>query len=373
MRRLVLAAVIAGCGSSEDPGVVVDAEIIVDGYNAGSSDCRAAICVHNENTDMIVFGGATFLVHRTAESQVLGPNSSLRISRSDDHGATWNLLAVLPAINGRDLRDPHFYVIDGKLAIKALTRKPVVSTRDSFVDTISVGTISPDGGRTWDAFAEIGPVTWSYWRIIQDGGTYYNAAYEDGDLSVRLFSSTDGRAWTMGPVIYDKAEDTPLETELMVYPDGTMLALVRMDGTNDELLGSTGRLRTAVCWSSPPYASFACPQELEGVRLDGPVAFFHDGRLFVVARKHFLEVENRKRTALYEILGPEGGPLSIVEHAELPSTGDTAYAGVARIADGDRYLVTWYSSVLTQDGPWARAILGPTDVWQATLDLGALK
>jgi hypothetical protein len=372
MRRLLCAvAVLAGCGASEE-GVVVASEIIVDGYNAPSSDCRADLCVHNENTDLIVFEGATFLVHRTAESQVLGPNSSLRISRSDDAGQTWTLLAVLPAINGRDLRDPHFYIIDGKLAIKALTRLPVVSTRDSFVDTIAVLTVSPDGGATWDSFVEIGPPTWSYWRIIQQAGTYYNAAYEDGDLSVRLFSSTDGRAWTMGPVIYDVAEDTPLETELLVYPNGTMIALVRMDGTNDELLGSKGRLRTAVCWSSPPYESFACPQELAGVRLDGPVGFFHEGRTFVVARKHFIEVENRKRTALYEIVGPEGRPVEIVEHAELPSTGDTAYAGVARIGSTDRYLVTWYSSLLAQDGPWARAILGPTDIWQATLDLSAL-
>jgi hypothetical protein len=188
---------------------------------------------------------------------------------------------------------------------------------------------------------------------------------------VRLFSSTDGMAWTMGPVIYGVAEDTPLETELLVYPGGTMLALVRMDGTNDELLGSVGRLRTQVCWSSPPYDAWQCPQTLEGVRLDGPVGFFHGDRTFVVARKHILGVDNRKRTALYELVGPEGGPLEIIEHAEFSSTGDTAYAGIARI-DDNRYLVTWYSSILAQDGPWARAILGPTDIWQATIDLSLL-
>src|ERR1043166_174651 len=117
---------LAGCGS--DPWLS-QTKILVDGYNATSDACRTDVCPHNENTDLTIFDGATYLVHRTAESQVLGPNSSLRVSRSDDHGKTWNLLAVLPAINDRDLRDPCFYQINGQLALKALTRLPVLSTR----------------------------------------------------------------------------------------------------------------------------------------------------------------------------------------------------------------------------------------------------
>jgi hypothetical protein len=98
----------------------------------------------------------------------------------------------------------------------------------------------------------------------------------------------------------------------------------------------------------------------------------HGDKLLVVARKHLLGTDNKKRTALYEIRGPlDGSKISIVEHAVLPSTGDTAYAGIAPI-DDDHVLVTWYSSPLSEDGPWVRAILGPTDIWQATLDVGAL-
>jgi hypothetical protein len=350
-----------------------DARIIVDCYNATSSDCRAAVCVHNENTDLTVFQGTTYLVHRTAESQILGPNSSLRVLRSDDHGATWTLLAVLPAIGGRDLRDPHFYEIEGKLAIKALTRLPVISTRDSDVDTIAVATVSADGGQTWSPFATIGPPTWSYWRIRDDArGVHYTAAYEDGDKSVKLFSSVDGITWSPGAVIYDQAHDTPLETELVFMPSGKLLALVRMDGTDEEILGSTGRLRTRVCWADPPFRSWDCSRELSGVRLDGPLGFLHRDRLFVIARKHFLEPGNRKRTALYELVGdPDGGDLSIFELGELPSAGDTAYAGIAPIG-GDRYLITWYSSRVDRDRSWLLGILGATDIWQATLDLSKL-
>jgi hypothetical protein len=36
---------------------------------------------------------------------------------------------------------------------------------------------------------------------------------------------------------------------------------------------------------------------------------------------------------------------------------------------GDRFLVTWYSTPLDMDVAWLYGIVGPTDIWQATLDL----
>jgi hypothetical protein len=72
--------------------------------------------------------------------------------------------------------------------------------------------------------------------------------------------------------VYGASEDTPLETELVFTPSGKLLALVRMDGAGDELLGDVGRLRTKVCWADAPYATFTCPDELVGQRLDGPLS-----------------------------------------------------------------------------------------------------
>ena len=369
MRPYLLLMLLAGCTG----GWLDDARILVDGDHARATDCRSEICQHNENTDLTRWNGAVWFVHRTAGSQILGPNSSLLVSRSDDRGKTWRQLAVIPAIEGRDLRDPSFYRIGDKLAVKALTRLQVASLRDRDVDTIAVGSVSPDGGKTWSPLVPIGPPTWSFWRIRDDAhGVHYTAAYEDGDKSVVLFSSTDGTHWAAGAQIYGRAEDTPLETELVFMPSGKLLALVRMDGTDAELLGNVGRLRTKVCWASPPYAAWDCSRELDGVRLDGPVAFLHGSRLFVIARKHFIEEADRKRTALYEITGDfSGGDLAVIEHGELPSAGDTSYAGVAPI-DRDRVLVTWYSSPLMFDDSWATAVFGSSNIWQATIDLSRL-
>jgi hypothetical protein len=186
-----------------------------------------------------------------------------------------------------------------------------------------------------------------------------------------LYRSTDGRTWRAGPQIYGVAADTPLEAELIFSPSGQrMLALVRMDGNDYELFGNHGHLRTKVCWARRPYGHFRCPAELRGVRLDGPVAFYWNGRLFVIARKHIKGEGVRKRTALYEITGNlEGGPIGIVERGVLPSAGDTSYAGVARIR-GSRFLATWYSSPVKEDPSWIIGFAFRTDIWKATLDLG---
>jgi hypothetical protein len=355
------------------PSFLSNASVLVDGsaFNDYTRNCRAEMCRHNENTDLAQWGGATWLVHRSAVSQTLGPNSALHVYRSDDGGATFAPTAILDAPSDRDIRDPSLYVVGGSLFLKALTRLPMMfSARDTNVDTVTVAMESTDGV-TWSAMHEIGPHGWSFWRIKEDAGVYYSAAYQDGDRQVLLFRSTDGLHWSAGPVVYGVAADTPLETELTFLHGGKLLALVRMDGADDELLGDQGRLRTKVCWSDPPYAVFDCPQELEGQRLDGPASFLWQDRLFVVARKH-LQGTGRKRTSLFEILGHlQGGPLTIEEWGELPSAGDTSYAGVAMLGGG-RALLSWYAGDLQRDPPWILGMFDWTSIWLGTVDLTRL-
>jgi hypothetical protein len=365
---LVLVAALASASAQARPAWLRDASILVPG-NPANQDCRTGVCRHNENTDLTRWHGAIWLVHRTAGSQVLGPNSSLRVYRSRDGGKTFDLRAIIPAPPDRDIRDPSFYTVGKRLYIKAITRLPGFALRDKDAGSISVDMWSTDGDN-WTRPHEIGPLGWGLWRVVEQDGVYYSAAYQDGDLQVVLYRSRDGKRWSAGPRIYGVSADTPLEAELVFSPSGKrMLALVRMDGNDYELFGHRGRLRTKVCWARRPYRRFSCPQELKGVRLDGPVAFWWHGRLFVIARKHLKGEAVRKRTALYEITGDlEGGPIGIVERGFFPSAGDTSYAGVARIR-GSRFLATWYSSPPADDPSWIVGFAGRTDIWKATLDL----
>ena len=210
---------------------------------------------------------------------------------------------------------------------------------------------------------------WSLWRPKLNDGVWYSAAYHDGDSSVKLFTSSDGATWSAGPDVYTISADTPLETELMFMPSGALLALVRMDGDDQQLLGTDpAGLRTKVCWAQPPYDTFNCPDELDGQRLDGPLSFFWKDRLFVVARKHLGE-DGRKRTSLFEITGDftGAGKLTIQEWGELPSAGDTSYAGAA-VVDDHRVLLSWYSGDLVLDQTWAIGLFDASDIWLGTVD-----
>src|SRR4051812_36937559 len=76
----------SGGGGVAGPVWLSDARILVNGGTVENDDCRKGICRHNENTDLVEFHGAIFLVHRTAQSQILGPNSALHVYRSMDSG-----------------------------------------------------------------------------------------------------------------------------------------------------------------------------------------------------------------------------------------------------------------------------------------------
>jgi len=378
------------------------AGIAVNGFaaeEAGVDDCRTAVCRHNENTDMIAWQGALFFVHRTAESQVLGPNSSILIYKSTNGGASFANIARIPAplapldaddtaTMGRDLRDPAFFIVkaaDGTetLHLKAITRLPtdlaVNQTRDSNVSSISVVTSSADGA-SWSTLTRAAPNEWSFWRVKEIGGVFYSAAYHDGDSSVSLFSSLDGVTWTEGAQVFGVAADTPLETELVEMPNGNLLALVRTDGNDASLLGNNGMQQTVVCWAQPPFSAFDCSNAIQGERMDGPVAFFWSGRLFVVARREVDTngVRDRMRTALFELtpVGDGGtwdatGALTLRDWGDLPSAGDTSYAGVAFL-DSTRARVSWYSGDVAADQDWVVSLLGPTNIWLGTIDFSLI-
>ena len=294
--------------------------------------------------------------------------------------------------------------------------------RDSNVTSISVGFASADGV-TWGPLARLGPNEWSFWRVKELGGVFYSAAYHDGDSSVSLFSSLDGVTWTEGAQVFGVTADTPLETEIVEMPNGDMLAIVRTDGSDADLAGDDGNQRTHFCWASPPYATFQCPETIVSERLDGPVAFFWQGRLFVIARRHVDTngVQMRKRTSLFELApallgtgdaGADGGVLVTINSSidaatgataasanwgmgdgidggttgsvfdsdpvlavkwwgDLPSAGDTAYAGIA-FTDSSHIRVVWYSGDIAADLDWYLSLLGPTNIWLGTIDLSLL-
>jgi hypothetical protein len=84
-RAAVVAAVILAAFPAAAFGArpywLIGPRILVPG-DLRNQDCRTGVCKHNETR----WRGDIYLVHRTAGSQILGPNSSLRVYRSRDEG-----------------------------------------------------------------------------------------------------------------------------------------------------------------------------------------------------------------------------------------------------------------------------------------------
>lgn len=321
--------------------------------------------LHNENTDMVSWAGATWLVFRGGETSQIGtPKARLKLFRSDDLGDTMKLSAEI-FMPDRDIRDPKLLVQGDKLVIYAISRVPGAHIRDAGGLAWTVRTESTDGV-TWSTPTRIYDEKWGFWRYAEHGGLLYATGYDDGDTQVGLFSTADGVAWQKVSLIYDSEPDVPSEAELRFFGD-TAVSLVRLD--NGTSLLSEGH--TAVCVATPPYASFDCGRVLDK-RLDGPYWFEHAGRQFVMARKHL--DSGRKRTALYEIVGDlvdAKAAISLRELHEFKSAGDTAYVGVLPIVD-DQFLVSWYSGDVAKDELWFDGMLHPSDIWMAWVDLAYL-
>jgi hypothetical protein len=109
-------------------------------------------------------------------------------------------------------------------------------------------------------------------------------------------------------------------------------------------------------------------------RLDGPRLFRYDGQVYAVGRYQPARtaplskqgsVLAKKRTSLF--LVKEDG---LTYLSDLPSAGDTAYAGVA-IRGSDAY-VCYYTSRIDRDYPWIAGMIGATDIRMAKISLPSL-
>ena len=323
--------------------------------------------LHNENTDLISWKGSTWLVFRGGETAQTGsPHARLKIFRSDDRGDTFAMTAEI-FMPERDIRDPKFVIQNGKLVIYAISRVPGGHIRDDGGLAWTVRTETNDGV-AWTTPVRVYDETWGFWRFVKHDGTWFATGYNDGDVKVGFFESTDGIHWKQDSLIYDSEPDVPSEAELHFYGD-TAVSLVRLD--NGPTLVDNGH--TAICVANKPWTSWSCERTLN-TRLDGPNWFTtEDGRQIVIARKHL--PDGRKRTAVYELNGDltdPGASVDLVELAELKSAGDTSYVGVLPL-ENNQYLVSWYSSTLADDPIWLEGMVAPSDIWLAWLDFDKLK
>ena len=179
-------------------------------------------------------------------------------------------------------------------------------------------------GRHWSQGHKIADPNFWLWRVTWHEGRAFGIGYQCGrDRSIRLYSSRDGKTFdTLASRLYDLGY--PNEAS-MVFNGDTAYCVLRRDGKPDTALFGI---------SQPPYTQWEWKDV--GTRIGGPhMLRLPDGRLILAVRLY----EGGTRTSLCWI-NPETGKLS--EHLELPSGGDTSYAGLV-LYDGLLW-VSYYSS-----------------------------
>lgn len=279
---------------------------------------------HNGFTDLIRFKDRWYCTFREGESHV-SHDGVLKVIASDD-GKEWESVATFTSLRGFDMREAKFSVTpDGRLML--MGAEGIRNTEPA--QHQSIVWFSSDGYNWSEQFAVADPDFW-LWRGQWHKGKAYFFGYgcRDDNHSIRLYTSTDGKNYD---TLIDKVEvegTYPNETSMLFLPDDTCYCLLRQDG--EPKSGYIGK-------SFPPYTDWEWKSL--GIRIGGPgMIQLPDGRFVAVVRR-YADSHEATRTLLYW-LDPEEGTLE--EALELPSGGDTSYAGL--VWHDDLLWISYYST-----------------------------
>jgi hypothetical protein len=272
---------------------------------------------HNAFTDLCLFQGHYYCVFREATAHV-SPDGALRILKSAD-GKRWRSVALIQS-SIADLRD-------GKLVVTPDNRLQLLGAGAlhdrSQYSYQSYVWFSVDGER-WSEAIEVGePNVW-LWRLTWQQGFAWAIGYKcgGGPRSVRLYRSEDGVNFSVWVQQFNN-QGYPNESALLFLPDERAVCLLRRD-PDVALLGI----------ASPPY--FDWQWRPLNCRVGGPQCLLlPDGRILAAVRLY----DRRVRTSLAWL---DVDSASLRETLQLPSAGDTSYAGM--VWHQGRLAVSYYSS-----------------------------
>ncbi len=276
---------------------------------------------HNAFTDLCYAKGRWFCVFREGTKHV-SPDGAIRVISSTD-AQNWESAALLTAEDA-DLRDAKISTMpDGRLMI---TSAGALHDKSNYTHQ-SLVYISADGYSWSKGFPVADPNFW-LWRSTWHKERAYGFGYAVGkQKQLRLYTSKDGKNYST--LIADVGiKGYPNETSI-VFKGDTAFCLLRKDGSSN--YGMMGI-------SLPPYKAWDW-KDL-GLRIGGPhMIELPDGSLLAAVRLYGGKDWHPARTALCRI---DVENAKLIEVLELPSGGDTSYAGML-IKEGILW-VSYYSS-----------------------------
>ncbi len=316
---------------------------------------------HHSNTDLFRFKGQYIMVHASSPWHFASSRCRL-VVRSSKDGKDWRILSEI-RLPGEDVRDPTIAEIDGRLFIYFFPNLRI--------DPLPYTTFYcySDDAVTWSRPEPLSIVEWMLWRPRTiDGKTFYAPAYTRKQTSVTLFKTEDGINWSEVSAICNR--DKANETDVIIRPDGTMIGTLRME-MSPGFWGHHPEGHTIIATASPPYTEWNLSRS-DITRLDGPCLFQIGNRTYACGRRHLGGAKwrgscwGRKRTSLYLV---EKNRLVFL--SDLPSCGDTAYAGA--VVDEDSVLICYYTSPPGKDWFWLMGMLSKSSIEMARFKIADLE
>ena len=316
---------------------------------------------HHSNTDLFKYKGQYLLVHATSPWHFASTKCRL-VVRSSTDGKNWRVLSEIH-VPGEDVRDPKLAEIGGKLFLYFLRNTNFEA--EPFDTSYCVS----DDAITWTEPKELSIPGWLLWRPKTfDGITFYVPAYWWEHGKSTLFKSTDGANWSeVGPIYSGEKND---ETAISFRPDGSMIMTSRLE-MDPNRWGYHPEGHTLIGVAPPPYNDWKLSRSYE-TRLDGPCLFQVGERTYACGRRHvggpkyMGSAWGRKRTSLYLV-----EPDRLVFLSDLPSCGDTSYAGV--VVEEGGVLISYYTSPPGRDWFWLMGMLSNSSIEMARFKIDALE
>ncbi|HOZ45394.1 MAG TPA: hypothetical protein PLO37_03135 [Candidatus Hydrogenedentes bacterium] len=331
----------------------------------------------NNNLDITRFDEDYFLAFRTAPTHFASSRARLIVVRSKDR-EVWTEEAQFQ-LEESDLREPRFLVFQGKLFLYFFR----AGNNPFDFEPQGIHVTERIGPGDWTEPKPIFRPGFVNWRVKARNGlaymsTYYGAGiYTTADRTgeVRLLTSTDGYEWTP---IAQRAQETGAgaeETAFEFDEAGNLAAVIRL-----EVQGA--KVCTACAGA---LADWQC--EYTPMKYDSPLMFRHGSDFYVIARRNvagpfyrgltrlperwqrawYLARYSltRKRTALYKV---DLEHRRLVPLLDLPSKGDTAFAGIVKLDDRSYYVANYSSALDGPDWPWIVGQLRPTIIYGMILN-----
>lgn len=327
----------------------------------------------NNNLDVVAFNGRYYCAFRTAPTHFASKKTRLFIISSADF-KTWKYETDF--FVKADMREPrfvvyknqlHFYFFEGGTKMFKFEPKHIWTS------------VLNDTG--WCAKIKTNLDGFVNWRFRTHNDKIYLSAYygvnlynEGHQANLRLFTSDDGIHFQP---ISEQAQITTKgaeEGEFIFDKQGNLWSTVRLEGSGSYL-----------CFASKDSLD-KWSRKFSKLKYDSALLFAKDDDIYLVSRRHLkgnateIEIPNKRQrrknlirysfskkvTALFKINKEK---MEIEHVMDFPSTGDTAFPGIAQKDDSTFYLLNYSSNIHKRSKIWIGGQLGKTFIYQTELTI----